>query len=140
MPIVIGLFILGRERGLLLSDKTNFPIAKQVHQTILSLPISYCHTENDILTLPIQAVTTREIKEDDDEKQEVVFIYSADTVNMVQVKTGIQDDSYILVKSGLEGGEEIVSGPYSAISKKLESGERIREKEEKDKKDVAVVE
>ncbi len=30
-------------------DKTNFPIAKQVHQTILSLPISYCHTENDIL-------------------------------------------------------------------------------------------
>ncbi len=30
-------------------DKTNFPIAKEIHQTILSLPISYCHTENDIL-------------------------------------------------------------------------------------------
>ncbi len=30
-------------------DKTYFPIAKQIHQTILSLPISYCHTENDVL-------------------------------------------------------------------------------------------
>ena len=30
-------------------EKTNFPIAKQIHQTILSLPISYFHTENDIL-------------------------------------------------------------------------------------------
>jgi dTDP-4-amino-4,6-dideoxygalactose transaminase len=30
-------------------DKTHFPIAKEIHQTILSLPISYFHTENDIL-------------------------------------------------------------------------------------------
>ncbi len=30
-------------------EKTDFPIAKQIHQTILSLPISYCHTENNIL-------------------------------------------------------------------------------------------
>lgn len=30
-------------------DKTDFPIAKQIHQTVLSLPISYFHTENDIL-------------------------------------------------------------------------------------------
>lgn len=30
-------------------DKTHFPLAKQIHQTILSLPISYFHTENDVL-------------------------------------------------------------------------------------------
>lgn len=32
-------------------EKKDFPIAKQIHQTILSLPISYCHTENDILSV-----------------------------------------------------------------------------------------
>ena len=29
--------------------KKEFPIAKEISQTILSLPISYCHTKNDIL-------------------------------------------------------------------------------------------
>ena len=59
---------------------------------------------------------------------------------MIEVKTGIQDDSYITVTSGLEGGEEIVVGPYSAISKKLESGKEINKKDEKDKKELATTE
>lgn len=84
------------------------------------------NTENDILTLPIQAVTTREIKEDDDEKYEVVFIYSADTVNMVQVKTGIQDDKYIQIISGLKEKEEVVIEPYDAITRKLEQGKKVK--------------
>lgn len=84
------------------------------------------NTEKDILTLPIQAVTTREIDEDDDEKYEVIFVYSADTVNMIQVKTGIQDDKYIQITSGLKGKEEVVIEPYDAITRKLEQGKKVK--------------
>jgi len=101
-------------------------------------------TMDDVLAIPIQAVTVRE-KEDDkdnkkkkaaiDELEEVVFVMEADTVRMVNVTTGIQDDEYILVTSGLEKGEVIVTGPYSAISKKLDQGDAVRVKEEKEKND-----
>ena len=44
---------------------------------------------------------------------------------MVPVKTGIQDNSYIEIKEGLKEGQEVVSGPYSAISKFLKDGDQI---------------
>ena len=101
-------------------------------------------TMDDVLAIPIQAVTVRE-KEDDkdnkkkkaanDELEEVVFVMEADTVRMVNVTTGIQDDEYILVTSGLEKGEVVVTGPYSAISKKLDQGDAVRVKEDKEKND-----
>ena len=101
-------------------------------------------TMDNVLAIPIQAVTVREKEDDkdnknkkaaDDELEEVVFVMEADTVRMVNVTTGIQDDEYILVTSGLEKGEVIITGPYSAISKKLDQGDAIRVKEEKEKND-----
>ena len=101
-------------------------------------------TMDDVLAIPIQAVTVREKENDKDNKkkkaandelEEVVFVMEADTVRMVNVTTGIQDDEYILVTSGLEKGEVIVTGPYSAISKKLDQGDAVRVKEEKEKND-----
>jgi HlyD family secretion protein len=92
-----------------------------------------------VLSIPIQAVTTREQEDENgdatEEFDEVVFVKSADTVRMVKIVTGIQDDEFIIVKSGLELEEEIVSGPYSAISKRLDEGDNIRIKEEKDEDD-----
>jgi len=54
------------------------------------------HTRNteDVLSVSIQAVGARE-DEDTDELREVVFKVQADTVSMVYVKTGVQDDDYI---------------------------------------------
>ena len=101
-------------------------------------------TVDNVLAIPIQAVTVREKEDDkdnkkkkaaDDELEEVVFVMEADTVRMVNVTTGIQDDEYILVTSGLEKGEVIITGPYSAISKKLDQGDAVRVKEEKEKND-----
>ena len=101
-------------------------------------------TVDNVLAIPIQAVTVREKEADkdnkkkkaaDDELEEVVFVMEADTVRMVNVTTGIQDDEYILVTSGLEKGEVIITGPYSAISKKLDQGDAVRVKEEKEKND-----
>ncbi len=91
----------------------------------------FTNSANDVLSIPIQSVTVRE---DDDKKiQEVVFVYEADTARMIPVSTGIQDDDYIEVLSGLDLGQEIVSGPYTAISKTIEEGTELRQKEEEDK-------
>ncbi|MEO1435127.1 MAG: HlyD family secretion protein, partial [Bacteroidota bacterium] len=94
-------------------------------------------TKTDILSVPIQAVTTREdedadesIKEDDLLK-EMIFVAKGDSAVLVEVSTGIQDDTYIQLLSGVEAGEEIISGPYSAVSKDLEDGSII-EKSDKD--------
>jgi HlyD family secretion protein len=91
------------------------------------------------MSVPIQSVTTRGKKDtdkgddnmpkkDDDKTKKItdvvkeyVFVYDAKTakVKQVEVTTGIQNDTYIQILSGLKGGEEVVSGPYSAISKTL---------------------
>ena len=94
---------------------------------------------DDVITVPIQAVTTRELDEDDEDDDdliEVVFVHSGDTVAMRQVETGIQDDEYIEIRSGLKEEEEIVAGPYTSVAKELEEGDYVykKEKEEKDKK------
>lgn len=99
------------------------------------------------LSVPIQSVTTREEKKDngkpktDDDSQtvkmnapvkEYVFVYKAGKIKQVLVTTGIQDDSYIQILSGLKAGDEVVSAPYSAISKDLKDGMMV-EKVDKSK-------
>jgi len=62
----------------------------------------------------------------DDELEEVVFVLQADgKVKKVVVRTGIQDINNIEILSGLKGGEQIVTGPYSAISKTLKDGASV---------------
>lgn len=97
----------------------------------------YTNEEEGVTTIPIQAVTLRDISEDDeDEKmQEVVFLYEADTARMVAVEVGIQDDEYIQVTGDLSEGAEIISGPYSVISKSIEEGEELRKKDGKKDKE-----
>ncbi len=94
------------------------------------------NVKEDVLTIPIQAVTVRDISEEDEEEklQEVVFLYSADTAQMVEVTTGIQDDEFIQISSGLNDGDEVVSGPYSALSKILEDGSELRKREKENEK------
>ncbi|MGB1217476.1 MAG: HlyD family secretion protein, partial [Saprospiraceae bacterium] len=91
-------------------------------------------TQKDIIAVPIQAVTTREgedkNKDGDEEIKEVIFVMQGDSVSMKEVKTGIQDDSYIEVLSGISLNDEIVTGPYTAVSKKLEDGIEVKKKEE----------
>jgi HlyD family secretion protein len=93
------------------------------------------------LAVPIQSVTTREQKkapangpgnnnnnnqaQDDTKPQiaapikEYVFVYRAGKVKQVMVTTGIQDDTYIQILSGLKAGDEVVSAPFATISKLL---------------------
>jgi HlyD family secretion protein len=109
-------------------------------------------TKNDILTVPIQAVTTRadsalaaksenkneetgftEVsgqdqesqKSDNEETREVVFIVKDGKAVLREVKTGIQDNTFIEVLEGIEPGDEIITSPYAAITKKLEDGDPV---------------
>lgn len=62
-----------------------------------------------------------------DELEEVVFVVQADgSVKKVVVKTGIQDINYIEIVSGLNGGEDVVIGPYTAVSKTLKDGMKVK--------------
>ena len=55
----------------------------------------------------------------------VVFIKLGDKVEQRKVVTGIADNSHIEVKSGVKVGEEVVSGSYAAISRKLKDGSKV---------------
>ncbi len=44
---------------------------------------------------------------------------------MVKVTTGISDDTYTEIKSGIKPGEEVISGSYSAISRKLKDEAKV---------------
>lgn len=58
--------------------------------------------------------------------EDVVFVVLPDkTVKKIPVTWGIQDINYIEIKSGLVGGEEVVSDPFSAISKTLKNGMKV---------------
>jgi len=55
----------------------------------------------------------------------VVFVKKGDKAQLVKVTTGIADDSYIEVKTGINAGDEVISGTYSAISRKLKEGAKV---------------
>ena len=110
-------------------------------------------TKNNVISVPLNAVTTRDKKEgkdkeekrssddalmtnegsEEDTKDVVVFVYDAAKkwVKKRIVKTGIQDTRYIEIREGLKPGEEVVAEPYNAISKVLkdETVVRVVEKE-----------
>ena len=104
-------------------------------------------TKTNVLSVPLNAVTTRSNKPDkvasdkkdekDDSKSksdttqygfdEVVFVLQkADTVRQVKVKTGIQDINYIELLDGLKAGEEVITAPYSVVSKTLKTGNKVK--------------
>jgi HlyD family secretion protein len=86
---------------------------------------------NNALTIPLQAITTRSglidsLKNNQGIKEQV-FIYNSktQTITPVLIKTGIQDMESIEVIEGLTPDSQIVTGPYDAISKNLDSNSKI---------------
>jgi len=108
-------------------------------------------TVKDMISVPIQSVTARtdmpavnegdeganvkQVKNSDAKKkvQELVFIVENGKAKSVNVETGISDDNYLQIKSGLKGGEQVVSGSYSAISRELKDGAVVRVEEKNQK-------
>lgn len=109
-------------------------------------------TEVNVLSVPINSVTTRDKNEDrekvkkdgDDDKngtistnpddlEVVVFVLDEESkVHKKKVKTGIQDINYIQVTEGLTEGEEVISGPYDVISKELKEDLTVKKVDKKE--------
>lgn len=103
-------------------------------------------TLHNVLSVPIQSVTARSKNEmpkqesednsnvsstkkksvESEKPQEIVFIVKGNKAKSVGVTTGISDDNYIQITSGLSGGEEVVTGSYRAISKELNDGSNVK--------------
>jgi HlyD family secretion protein len=88
-------------------------------------------TKPGIITVPIQAVTTRtdttsgSKKVTKEDVRTVVFTTDGKYAFAKDVKTGIQDNSFIEITSGLADSVKIISAPFSAISKKLKDSTLI---------------
>jgi len=133
---------------LLLADKPDYsPFRPGMSASVEILT----RKETKVLSVPIQSVTTREdttgfgvvenhtknngsdkpknsetsIAEEREREiqlaRQYVFVVNGDRVILREVKTGIQDNNFIQILSGLKIGEEIVSGPYRAVSKVLKN-------------------
>ncbi len=109
---------------------------------------------SNVLTVPIMAVTTRnadsiKVKTDEDEEYrmkvtseeeeknklkkkpndkiaEYVFTIKDGKAQMLEVKTGIQDNDYIEITNGVSDGQEVISGPYGAVARTLRKGTKIK--------------
>jgi HlyD family secretion protein len=55
----------------------------------------------------------------------VVFLKKGNKAQLVKVTTGISDDTWTEVKTGVHPDEEVISGSYSAISRKLKDGAKV---------------
>jgi HlyD family secretion protein len=81
--------------------------------------------KDSVITVPIQSVTTRTDTtkvasgKTDDDLRTLVFITDGKYAIARDVKTGIQDNNYIEITSGIQDSDRIISAPFSAISKKL---------------------
>jgi HlyD family secretion protein len=64
-------------------------------------------------------------KEEHEKIAKVLFLKKGSKAQMVKVTTGISDDTYMEIKSGVQLGDEVVSGSYSAISRKLKDGAKL---------------
>jgi HlyD family secretion protein len=93
-------------------------------------------TKSNVVTVPIQSVTARSDskpeedegapingkKKEDEKIQEIVFVIENGKAKSKNVKTGISDDNYIEVKTGLDVDVDVVTGSYRAISRELKDG------------------
>jgi HlyD family secretion protein len=88
-------------------------------------------SKNEIITVPIQSVTTRtdtaKITGTPSEKdiRTIVFVSDGKYALAKDVTTGIQDNSYIEILTGVAENEKVVSAPFSAISKNLKDSTLI---------------
>jgi HlyD family secretion protein len=89
----------------------------------------------DVISIPIQSVSTREKENDEEESELGVFILVDGIAEWKVVETGIQDNRYIEIKSGLNESDKVVIGPYQAVSRTLSNGDAVEVQEDSENDD-----
>jgi len=91
--------------------------------------------ERSILSIPINAVTTRDFPDSVKKKnqqldiiRQVVFVFNEknNQVELRDVKTGIQDNQNIQILEGLKKGEKVVTAPYGGIARTLKDKSKVK--------------
>ncbi|MCU0378589.1 MAG: efflux RND transporter periplasmic adaptor subunit [Bacteroidales bacterium] len=116
----VKIYILRESYEDLISEKNPSPFRPGMSASV----DIFTNKKADVLTVPIQAVTTRtdttKMKMTGIEDiRTLVFVSDGERSLARDVKTGIQDNVNIEIISGLTEGEEVIVQPFSAISKKL---------------------
>lgn len=105
-------------------------IITRTKSNVLAVPISAVVVKSD--TTAVTAVKIEEPNDDkkaapkSDKKFECVFVKVGDKAKIRVIKTGIQDDTNIEVMSGLKPGDVVITGPYTTVSKELNSGDKVK--------------
>jgi HlyD family secretion protein len=99
-------------------------------ENVLAVPISAVVVKND--TTPVKKFVVddpnseeNKIKPKSDKKYECVFVKSGNKSKIRIIKTGIQDDTNIEVSEGLKKGDMVIIGPYTTVTKDLNSGDKV---------------
>lgn len=105
-------------------------IITQTKSNVLAVPISAVVIKSDTAAVKdIKALDPNEEQKGaapkSDKKFECVFVKVGDKAKIRIIKTGIQDDTNIEVLTGLKKGDVVITGPYSTVSKDLNSGDKV---------------
>ena len=105
-------------------------IVTKTKTNVLAVPISSVVVKSDTTAVKESKVDVAEPTEKEpipkiDKKLECVFVKVGDKAKIRIIKTGIQDDTNIEVISGLKKGDLVIIGPYTTVSKELNSGDKV---------------
>ncbi len=110
-------------------DQATMPTESPFRPGMTALVEVYTQQVDDAVAVPIQAVTLRQLGDEakvsataGQQGQEVVFVYKNGQVQRRPVSVGIRDETHIQIVEALEAGEEIVTGPYTLLSRVLKDG------------------
>ena len=95
---------------------------------VIGVPISAVVVKSDTTAVKITDIKDEEeekLKPKSDKKFECVFVKVGDKAKIRIIKTGIQDDTNIEVTEGLKKGDIVIVGPYTTVTKDLQSGDKV---------------
>jgi len=98
---------------------------------VLAVPISSVVVKSDttaVKDFKVEDPNEKKTVPKSDKKFECVFVKVGDKAKIRIIKTGIQDDTNIEVMSGLKPGDVVITGPYTTVSKELNSGDKVKVK------------
>ena len=105
-------------------------IITKTRANVINVPISSVVVKSDTTAVKEIKIDGPESDEKkpapkSDKKLECVFVKVGDKAKIKIIKTGIQDDTNIEVLSGLKKGDVVITGPYTTVSKELNSGDKV---------------
>ncbi|UFH36656.1 efflux RND transporter periplasmic adaptor subunit [Flavobacterium acetivorans] len=112
-------------------------IITKTKSNVLNVPISSIVIKSD--TAAVKGVEKYEVADEkkaapkSDKKFECVFVKVGDKAKIRVIKTGIQDDTNIEIVNGLKKGDVVITGPYTTVTKELNSGDKVTVKTDKEK-------